>query len=152
MEDFSTEFFIPFEESETSSPDKGSLKQLNFETIKPHEQRALNFLINEYLLLHGYKLTSITFADENENQDFEDWDDVGLNIAKPVELLQLYREGLKRTGCGNVCAHTQTELVLKDEKAEEKIAELVSRNVIRKLNKCKSMLLLLVSRNKCFKI
>lgn len=36
--------------------------------IKPHEQRALNFLINEYLLLHGYKLTSITFADENENQ------------------------------------------------------------------------------------
>lgn len=37
-------------------------------SIKPHEQRALNFLINEYLLLHGYKLTSITFADENENQ------------------------------------------------------------------------------------
>lgn len=39
-----------------------------YEPIKPHEQRALNFLINEYLLLHGYKLTSITFADENENQ------------------------------------------------------------------------------------
>lgn len=115
-----------FEESETSSPDKGSLKQLNCETIKPHEQRALNFLINEYLLLHGYKLTSITFADENENQDFEDWDDVGLNIAKPVELLQLYREGLKRTGCSNVSAHTQTEFEIRDEKADEKIVELVS--------------------------
>ena len=38
------------------------------EPIKPHEQRALNFLINEYLLVHGYKLTSNTFADENENQ------------------------------------------------------------------------------------
>lgn len=114
------------EESETSSPDKGSLKQINSEAIKPHEQRALNFLINEYLLMHGYKLTSITFADENENQDFEDWDDVGLNIAKPVELLQLYREGLKRTGCGSVSAHTQTDIELKDEKAEEKILQLVS--------------------------
>lgn len=36
--------------------------------IKPHEQRALNFLVNEYLMQHNYKLTSITFADENENQ------------------------------------------------------------------------------------
>jgi hypothetical protein len=36
--------------------------------IKPHEQRALNFLINEYLLLNSYKLTSITFADENQHQ------------------------------------------------------------------------------------
>lgn len=80
--------------------------------------------------MHGYKLTSITFADENENQDFEDWDDVGLNIAKPIELLQLYREGLKRTGCGSVCASTQTDSEVKD--AEEKIAELVRefRNTI----------------------
>lgn len=77
--------------------------------------------------MHGYKLTSITFADENENQDFEDWDDVGLNIAKPVELLQLYREGLKKTGCGNVNAYIQTDFELKDEKAEEKIVELVSK-------------------------
>lgn len=113
------------EESESSSPDKGSLKQTIFEAIKPHEQRALNFLINEYLLLHGYKLTSITFADENENQDFEDWDDVGLNIAKPVELLQLYREGLKKTGCSSVSASTQTEFEFKDEKAEQRILELV---------------------------
>lgn len=43
-------------------------KSASSELIKPHEQRALNFLINEYLLRHGYKLTSITFADENENQ------------------------------------------------------------------------------------
>ncbi|KAL0270558.1 UNVERIFIED_CONTAM: hypothetical protein PYX00_007930 [Menopon gallinae] len=70
-------------------------------TIKPHEQRALNFLINEYLLLHGYKLTSITFSDENESQDFDDWDDVGLNVGRPVELLSLYREGLKASGYSN---------------------------------------------------
>lgn len=38
------------------------------ERIKPYEQRVLNFLVNEYLMQHNYKLTSITFADENENQ------------------------------------------------------------------------------------
>lgn len=36
--------------------------------MKPHEKRALNFLINEYLLLQDYKLTSITFSDENPAQ------------------------------------------------------------------------------------
>lgn len=36
--------------------------------IKPHEKRAINFLVNEYLLIHDYKLTSVTFAEENENQ------------------------------------------------------------------------------------
>ncbi|KAL1489480.1 hypothetical protein ABEB36_014368 [Hypothenemus hampei] len=96
-------------ESETSTPEKGSLRNISFSTIKPYEQRALNFLINEYLLLQGYKLTSITFADENQNQDFDDWDDVGLNISKPPELIQLYREGLRQTGQNCVNASTQTE-------------------------------------------
>lgn len=31
-------------------------------------------------------------------QDFEDWDDVGLNIPKPAELLQLYRDYMRQTG------------------------------------------------------
>lgn len=57
-----------FSESETSSPNKGHSQIVSIDSIKPHEQRALNFLINEYLLIHGYKLTSITFADENQNQ------------------------------------------------------------------------------------
>lgn len=60
-------------------------------TAKPHERRALNFLINEYLMQHNYKLTSITFCDENEDQDFESWDDVGLNVSKPPHLISLYR-------------------------------------------------------------
>ncbi|XP_067857962.1 RAB11-binding protein RELCH homolog isoform X4 [Heptranchias perlo] len=62
------------------------------EAIKPLEKRALNFLVNEYLLKINYKLTSITFSDENDDQDFELWDDVGLNIPKPPDLLQMYRE------------------------------------------------------------
>ncbi|XP_063779056.1 RAB11-binding protein RELCH isoform X2 [Pseudophryne corroboree] len=61
------------------------------EPIKPLEKRALNFLVNEYLLKNNSKLTSITFSDENDEQDFEMWDDVGLNIPKPPDLLQLYR-------------------------------------------------------------
>lgn len=60
--------YLFFTESETNVPETGSPKHFNSELIKPHEQRALNFLINEYLLSHEYKLTSITFADENENQ------------------------------------------------------------------------------------
>ncbi|XP_039609274.1 RAB11-binding protein RELCH homolog isoform X4 [Polypterus senegalus] len=65
------------------------------EPIKSLEKRALNFLVNEYLLKNNYKLSSITFSDENDDQDFELWDDVGLNIPKPPDLLQLYRN------CGN---------------------------------------------------
>ena len=55
-------------------------------------------LVNEYLLAHSYKLTSITFSDENEDQDFEDWQDVGLNIQKPPGLLQIYREFMRSNG------------------------------------------------------
>ncbi|ELT88848.1 hypothetical protein CAPTEDRAFT_190660 [Capitella teleta] len=62
------------------------------EPIRQYEVRALNFLVNEYMLLNEYKLTSVTFAEENENQDFEDWDDVGLNLPKPPDLLHLYRD------------------------------------------------------------
>ncbi|XP_054287320.1 RAB11-binding protein RELCH homolog [Macrosteles quadrilineatus] len=86
--------------TECETPTTENLKVLQVEPIKPHEQRALNFLINEYLLMHNYKLTSITFADENEDQDFEDWDDVGLNIPKPSELLQLYRDAMRQPAHG----------------------------------------------------
>ncbi|KAG7455425.1 hypothetical protein MATL_G00256690 [Megalops atlanticus] len=61
------------------------------EPIRPLEKRALNFLVNEYLLKNNYKLSSITFSDENDDQDFELWDDVGLNTPKPPDLLHLYR-------------------------------------------------------------
>lgn len=38
--------------------------------IKPLEKKALNFLVNEYLLQNNYKLTSVTFSEENEEQVF----------------------------------------------------------------------------------
>lgn len=62
------------------------------EAIKPMDKKAINFLINEYLLLQNYKLTAVTFSEENEDQDFEDWDDVGLNMARPPSLLHLYKD------------------------------------------------------------
>lgn len=60
--------YLMLSESEINVPEAGTPKHLDNDPLKPHEQRALNFLINEYLLAHEYKLTSITFADENENQ------------------------------------------------------------------------------------
>ncbi|CAK1545010.1 unnamed protein product [Leptosia nina] len=74
-----------------STLDKNLKDNLNSKSLKPHEKRALNFLINEYLLLEDYKLTSITFSDENPNQEFEDWDDVGLNMPRPPGLVSLFR-------------------------------------------------------------
>lgn len=45
-----------------------SLPSLPQEPIRPLEKRALNFLVNEYLLKNEYKLSSITFSDENDDQ------------------------------------------------------------------------------------
>lgn len=45
-----------------------SLSSLPQEPIRPLEKRALNFLVNEYLLKNEYKLSSITFSDENDDQ------------------------------------------------------------------------------------
>lgn len=52
------------DQSKTSSPSADS----GYDVIKPHEKRAINFLVNEYLLIQDYKLTSVTFSEENENQ------------------------------------------------------------------------------------
>jgi hypothetical protein len=58
--------------------------------LMPHDKLAINFLINEFLLEQGYKVTSVTFSEENESQDLEDWDVIGLNRPKPPSLRQLY--------------------------------------------------------------
>lgn len=90
----------------------------------------MNFLVNEYLLANSYKLTSITFSDENEDQDFEDWQDVGLNIPKPPELLQIYREFMRSTGydkppSSTVAVQTEEveEMLDEEKKGEEQVKE-----------------------------
>lgn len=65
--------------------------------VMPHEKNVLNFLINEYLLEQDYKMTSVTFAEENESQDLEDWDSMGLNRPKPPNLYHIYKNFLRKT-------------------------------------------------------
>lgn len=59
-------------ETELSTPETPGDRIEEFESedpvIRPYEIRALNYLTNEYMLLNDYKLTSVTFAEENENQ------------------------------------------------------------------------------------
>lgn len=43
-------------------------KTLPDDGIKPLETKALNFLVNQYLLQINNKLTSVTFSEENEEQ------------------------------------------------------------------------------------
>lgn len=64
-----------FEENSNSSEQRSeqtdtanAASESSAEPIKPHQRRAINFLVNEYLLLHDYKLTYVTFAEENEDQ------------------------------------------------------------------------------------
>lgn len=112
-------------ESDPNSPINISYKSAPEASLKPHEKRALNFLVNEYLLKNNYKLSSITFADENEDQDFDDWDDVGLNIPQPPELLLLYRNYCKHSGISNLpCCDTECQTDTK-EVPEHSVSEML---------------------------
>ncbi|CAH2217186.1 jg2770 [Pararge aegeria aegeria] len=93
-----------------SALDKNSKSNFNQRSLKPHEKRALNFLINEYLLLQNYKLTSITFSDENPDQEFEDWDDVGLNMPRPDNLISLFWGSTTNLNVSKVDASTGMEM------------------------------------------
>jgi hypothetical protein len=66
---------VELENASTRSETESTSSQNNLvthhstpEPMKAYEQRAVNFLVHEYLLTHGYRLTSITFADENTDQ------------------------------------------------------------------------------------
>lgn len=61
------------------------------EEMKLHEKRTLNYLIKNFLLSAGYKLTAITFSDEVLDQDLDSWSSVGLNCSAPPSLLSFYR-------------------------------------------------------------
>lgn len=96
----STDHFGSHQPSSTSS--LHSLPPSIASNIRPLERRALNYLINEYLMQNCYKLTSITFSDElascEDQQDCDKWEDVGLNIETPPNLLRLYRHYWQCTG------------------------------------------------------
>ena len=66
-------------ETELSTPESPAdqLEDFNQQdaVMREYEKRALNFLVNEYTLTNNYKLTSVTFAEENEDQ-----------VRRPTEL------------------------------------------------------------------
>ena len=62
-------------------------------------------------------------------QDFEDWDDVGLNTAKPPDLLHLYRD------YGH---HTVPEVMLVLKSVKEEKASLEAEHA-KLLEECKRM-------------
>ncbi|XP_064466684.1 RAB11-binding protein RELCH homolog [Ornithodoros turicata] len=118
-------------ESEPNTPDEGTENiAVSDDPVRPHERRALNFLVNEYLLKNNYKLTSITFSDENEDQDFEDWDDVGLNIPKPPDLPHLYRNYSRHMHLWNELTDAQVQTDNScDLESEQIISSLEARNI-----------------------
>lgn len=89
---------VQFDEQSDSECEEAVTQDDAEQTIMAHEKRALNFLVNEYLLSQAFKLTSITLCEENASQDFDSWDDVGLNTSRPLDLLTLYRRSAKRVG------------------------------------------------------
>lgn len=64
------------------------------EPLRAYEKRAINFLINEYLLQNNYKLTSVTFSEENENQvsvmNISSYLLVTFSLCMKIKLCHLY--------------------------------------------------------------
>jgi hypothetical protein len=103
-------------------------------TLMPHDKNALNYLINEYLLDYAYKMTSVTFSEENETQDLEDWDVVGLNRAKPPKLYQLYKLYLNKNNLDELGNKKKVEpvtplVITADAETQTKVVDLTSVEV-----------------------
>ena len=82
--------YIEVKSYDSQQKSKSNGININYQnTLMPHDKNAINFLVNEYLLEQNFKMTSVTFSEENESQDLEDWDVVGLNRSKPPSICQL---------------------------------------------------------------
>ena len=82
--------------------------------IKAHEKKFLNYLVNDYLMRNGYKFTAVTFSDECDEQNFDDWEEVSSYSVGTPTILSIYRNsGFKnlndRSNLGE--AECQTSLV-----------------------------------------
>ena len=66
--DYYAELVRENEHSKPEKPEEGRGGGQSDETIKTMEKKALNFLVNQYLLQINNKLTAVTFSEENEDQ------------------------------------------------------------------------------------
>ncbi|KAF5181624.1 Rab11-binding protein relch-like protein [Thalictrum thalictroides] len=84
--------------------------------LKENERRDLNCAVKEYLLLAGYRLTTMTFYEEVADQNLDKWQN--LPACVPDALRHYYYQYLSST----------------DEAAEEKISILRENESLRKEN------------------
>ena len=115
--------YVEIKNSDTVVSFKDTHDRLNnAHKMMPHEKNAINFLINEYLLEQNYKMTSVTFSEENESQDLEDWDVIGVNRSKPPNLGQIYKLYLKK--CSTEEAPKVASAQSRADSAEKVFAEI----------------------------
>jgi hypothetical protein len=76
------------------------------------DMRILNYLVHDYLKSNGYKMTALTFIDENDDQNLEDWQELtGVSrdvVPPPIPLLALFESWLSSGGGDNGPARQQT--------------------------------------------
>jgi len=59
------------------------------------ERGILNCIVKKYLFDAGYRLTSMTFAEEEQSQDLDRLEDYGIHIGNRADLLAVYRSRIR---------------------------------------------------------
>jgi hypothetical protein len=113
-----------------SSANDDLLTLTNGTALMPYDKNAINFLVNQYLLEQNYKMTSVTFSEENDAQDLEDWDIIGVNRSQPPNLCQIYKLYLNRS-----LINQQSSASIDTKKSEE-VEESKRRSFVDTSSQC----------------
>ena len=113
--------------------------------IKPHVKKFLNFIVNDYLIRNGYKFTAVTFSDECDGQNFDDWEEVGITNERPPTLFKMFKNSSSKSLTNmKLEEETQTENDFDDDLKQLRI---LNQNLEEKVNdkaeeliKCHDML------------
>ncbi|CAH8663013.1 unnamed protein product [Dicrocoelium dendriticum] len=109
-----------------ASQDVRNSTRAHQQNMHPHELRALCVLINDFLLQHNYRITAVQFVEESESaglQDVGSWDQVGVNLDKPPDLLHLLRSYWSMSS-------ENSEALDRDQLAIPRGTESKSRNIL----------------------
>lgn len=104
------------------------------------EQKIVNRMINQYLLMNNYRYTSITFAEENETFGLDEKDSIQDDALLSADLLHLYRWYSYQTeleqnkpNLVEFSSNVNFDATLIDEKKNLEISndQLVSKEILR---------------------
>jgi hypothetical protein len=62
----------------------------------------------------------MNFSDENSEEDFEDWDSIGLNVSKPPNLIRLFRDYKRSAVPATKVTHERSIQTSEDEEFRQK--------------------------------